>query len=288
MWALAFGNDSRLLASGGDREIILWDASLEEACVHARRVIRMHCDHWHFSSDNRRLLSASRDKSVKLWDVESGALLMTKKEPHSSITTAALFLNAPGRLRPLASRAHSQYGPFRMTCPAVRWSFPAGSETGTRRLCLGSFSRRTENCSQQQIGAELFTSGTSKLLAGGCGERNNEHPLWIHALCFSPDGNTLLVSCGDKTLRFWDVATQQQKSFSLPGLACLEFSPDGRTLAGGGRIWACRAHSSHRVMSLSFSHRVIAGSFTVSHRGGFDGHQPSRRMASPSETPDAK
>ena len=133
--ALAFSSDSRLLASGGDKEIILWDTSQRKRVY----TLEGHTDALRslaFSSDNRRLLSASRDKSVKLWDVETGALLMTKKE-RTRASRPPRFSSTTRQLRPLASRAHSQYGPFRMTCTPSDGLFQLGQRRAPKKTVFG-------------------------------------------------------------------------------------------------------------------------------------------------------
>ncbi len=84
--------------------------------------------------------------------------------------------------------------------------------------------------------------------------RFKAHPFAAYALAFSPDGKTLVSGGGDQKLCFWDVASLKSKA-SAPGapqttaalrkMATLQghlkdvwavaFSPDGQTLASGGK-----------------------------------------------------
>jgi RNA polymerase sigma factor (sigma-70 family) len=54
----------------------------------------------------------------------------------------------------------------------------------------------------------------------------------VHAVAFSPDGATL-ASTNEIAIRFWDVATGQEKRRLTAYTRTLAFSPDGTTLAGG-------------------------------------------------------
>ena len=62
------------------------------------------------------------------------------------------------------------------------------------------------------------------------------HPGWVNALAFSPDGKTLTTVTQSGTIRFWDTTNGGQR---FPAIAhkhvgtVLAFSPDGRTLASG-------------------------------------------------------
>jgi Tol biopolymer transport system component len=72
--ALAFSSDAALLASGsveGSQVIKLWDIESGQEL----RTLTGHTDNVYslaFSPDDRRLASASGDRTLKLWDVESG------------------------------------------------------------------------------------------------------------------------------------------------------------------------------------------------------------------------
>ncbi|MCA9169777.1 MAG: hypothetical protein KDB23_19015, partial [Planctomycetales bacterium] len=88
---LACSPDGALLASGGRRHILIHD-------LHRSRVlhrIAAHDDYLRdltFSPDSRTLLSASRDKSIKEWDVDSG-LLRSTKLVHSGNATSAIYMD---------------------------------------------------------------------------------------------------------------------------------------------------------------------------------------------------
>ena len=65
------------------------------------------------------------------------------------------------------------------------------------------------------------------------------HSKWINSIAFSTDGNKLLSSSGDDSLRLWDVMTgdciwtQQLPRFSIKSIS---FSPDGSMALLGGQV----------------------------------------------------
>jgi len=71
----------------------------------------------------------------------------------------------------------------------------------------------------------------------------NKSARWFHCLAFSPDGKQL--ACGeyfepaqDKLIRIWDVATGKvlsEVNGHIGGTPAIAYSPDGATLASGGR-----------------------------------------------------
>src|SRR5262245_26428806 len=50
------------------------------------------------------------------------------------------------------------------------------------------------------------------------------------AVC-SPDGEVLVSTSRDNTLRFWDVATGKERATLQEDVDAVRFSPDGKTLA---------------------------------------------------------
>jgi len=167
------------------------------------------------SPDGDWLAAGYEDRSVRLWDAETGEE-KARLEGHQSQVTGLAF-SPDGSL--LASGA----------CSAWDWD------------------QHTPECIESEIRLwEVPTGGEAAILAG--------HRSGILGLAFSPDGQLLASSGRTPLVMLWDVATKSELAtldcglFYVYGVA---FSPDGNLLATGGdggiTLWEVETHEEAAV-----------------------------------------
>jgi WD40 repeat protein len=246
------GNGSeQILASGGDEKTVkLWNVATRE-CVtsfsgHAKRVRSVTV-----SPDATALASGSDDKTVRLWDIRSGECLHVLTG-HSLWVLSVLF-SPDGCV--LAS----------------------GSDDASVRL----WDTRTGQCRHVLQGHDDLVSGLafspdSRLLvtsnegqtAGGQSVRfwdvrtGQCLNVWRHcgqviSCAFSPDGQTLVMGCGDATLSQWDIHTGECLQTFLghtKKVRSVALSFDGARLVSGGDdkiIGVWDVNTGRRLTTLS-------------------------------------
>ena len=191
-----------------------------------------------FSPDGRLLASGSSDKTMKVWEVASGALLRTLEGHTWSVNSVAFSPDGRAlasaswdntiRLWDAASRAL-----LRTLEGHTFWLRSVAFSPDGRTLASGS-ADNTIRLWDAAGGALLRT------LAGHTGD--------VHSVAFSPDGRLLASGSEDNTIRLWDAAsgallrTLEGHTYTVNSVA---FSPDGRALASGSwdgtvRLWGVR------------------------------------------------
>ena len=182
-----------------------------------------------FAPDGRTLATGSWDGSIKVWDIESGALLWTSWY-RDNIECLAFSPNG----RTLASGGGDGTVQF--------WD----ATSGIHRQTLSNQNGPVLALSWSPDGNLLASGGIDggiQLWQHPFGQsemsvrRLSGHTNWVSGLAFAPDGRTLASGSWDATVRLWDVGSGSMRQ-TLTGhterVRAVAWSPDGQVLASCG------------------------------------------------------
>src|SRR5271165_5294020 len=207
-----------------------------------------------FSPDGTRILTASWDKTAKLWDAASGKLIVSFA--HQGIVWRAAFSSDGTRI--LTASADKT---------AKLWDAASGT-------LIVSFAHQAivYNAAFSPDGARILTASadkTAKLWEAASGRliASFAHDADVNDAAFSADGARILTASADKTAKLWDAASGTLiVSFAHEGIVShAAFSADGaRILTASAdhsaKLWD--AASAKLIASFAHQDEVFRAAFS--------------------------
>jgi WD40 repeat protein/transcriptional regulator with XRE-family HTH domain len=227
-------------------EVRLWreEGRRLQSVWHAHTDVVLSLD---FSPDEHLLASGSYDGSLKLWDVESGALLWSSWQTEG---IRCLAFARDGSL--LASGGLD--ATIRLWDPKSGTLFEEVLHPGPVYALAWSPNGHLLASSGFADTIRLWEIGHSE--PATCVQTLSGHSSWVRGLTFAPDGRTLASASSDGTVKLWEVSSGRSLE-TLVGhrqrVDCVVWSPDGRTLASSGMdrtiwLWDVQSRSSRAVL----------------------------------------
>jgi tetratricopeptide (TPR) repeat protein len=199
-----------------------------------------------FTPEGRRVVSASEDKTIRLWDIKTAKMTVRYLGHAGGVTSVAV---APNGERLLSG---SQDRTVRL------WDLDSGQEVrrfGASRLFGGSGTAHNDaviSVGFAPDGLRALSASWDKTLHLWDAESGKElrtyegHQWLIHAAVFSPDGQHFLYGSEDQTARLCQVETGQEiRRFEghTSWVLSVAFAPDGRHILTGSadgtlRLWS--------------------------------------------------
>jgi len=274
IFAVAYSPDGQFIASAGSDCTRLWEVSTG-SIIHIFHTAGM--THVAISPDGRYVATASEDKTVRVWNLDSGTCLRILRGHNAK--AADLAFSPDGRTLASADvdravhlwnvetgelqRTFRQHKSFTFTVafsPDGRTLASGGydqtvylwdADSGRIRRVITGYSDCVFRLAFSPDGKYLVAGDANgdvrlwDLLAGGSCRRMRHHTGMVWDVAFSPDGRRVISGSSDGAVGLWDVhsrrlirALRGHTSY-VRSVAC---SPDGRLLASGGadaaiRLW---------------------------------------------------
>jgi WD40 repeat protein/TPR repeat protein len=200
-----------------------------------------------YSPDGTRIVTASLDKTARIWDARTGAQLTVLSGHADRVTTAGY---SPDGTR-IVTASHDK--------TARIWD----ARTGAQLATLSGHGDLIRFAAYSPDGAHIATASndrTARIWDANTGAQLaalSGHGGFVYSAAYSPDGTRIVTASDDKTARIWDASTGAQLTV-LSGhenlVSYAAFSPDGTRIVTSSadktaRIWDASTGAQLTVFS---------------------------------------
>ncbi|WP_072621757.1 serine/threonine-protein kinase [Spirulina major] len=214
------------------------------------------------SPDSQTVITGSADKTIKVWDLATGAILRTLTGHDSFVNAIAL----------------SPDGQFLISGSADKTIKVWQINTGQLIRTLTGHTNFVDTLILSDDGQTLVSTGADRTIRIWDWQRDappqtlTGHQGFINALALSSDGRTLMSGSADHRVKVWDLITGKVRH-TLEGhtgfINCLVVSPDGQWVASGSadktiRIWDVK---TGRVLKVLNGHQGFVNDLAISPDG---------------------
>ena len=252
--SVAFSPNGRILATGGEGIVILWDTDSGKS-LQTLEVPSNHIHSLAFSPDGQMLAAGGNDgNAIRLWDSNSWEELRTLEMP--IISVRSLAFSPDGSLFAATGHSLNQYWHSGDDGIVILWDVETWQE-------LHSFDPEfwaESSLAFSPDGQILAVGGYDGIGLWDTVSWERLHTMEAHTndLTFSPDGQTL-ASGGMETVILWESETGSQLHM-LEGyddaVMSLAFSPDGRLVAAAGKKGVVLWEQSSGINLNTFNEKI--------------------------------
>ncbi|CAE6422057.1 unnamed protein product [Rhizoctonia solani] len=207
-----------------------------------------------FSPDGESIVSGSRDKTIRTWNVSQSHLTNNPIEGHREWIWAVSYSPFGGVI---ASGSGDRTIRLWDVNTGQQLGEPMKSDYPSRSVAFSPDAKLLASAADS--GSARFDPAAKLVQVWDVGRRTvglkpfKGHTNWVTSIAFSPDGARLVSSSFDKTIHVWDVQRGETTAGPLEGHAnyvySATFSPDGSKIASCSkdctlRLWDIRSKST--------------------------------------------